>query len=77
MKWKVIVENMPDEYDPVAHLLADTVVVNGVTVWDDGFAADGSDWGDAESNAIAAQQAKWQAADPDGNSYACVWADSK
>ena len=74
MKWKVRVEGDPDVFNYVTTALVGTTLINGIAVFDDGFAADGSDWGDDESTAIANQQALWQSLDPDGNCFACVWA---
>lgn len=73
MKWKVKYENNPDVFDPVLKQLTNTVVIKGVAVYDDGFPADGSGWGDLESQAISNQQIMWQLSDPDNNSYSCEW----
>lgn len=74
MKWKVKFENLPDVFDPVKKQLTGTTIVNGIAIFDDGFAADGSQWGDDESNAILKQQLLWESQDPENNCYACEWA---
>ncbi len=74
MKWKVKVETSPDVFAYVTTAIAGTTVVNGVAVYNDGFADDGSGWGDDESNSVNAQQALWQSQDPENRCYSCEWA---
>lgn len=74
MKWKVKVETTPDVFVYVTTAIAGTTLVNGVSVYDDGFPADGSGWGDDESNAISNQQALWQSNDESNRCYSCEWA---
>lgn len=62
MKWHILREDEPDTF------------LDTGDVWDDGFAADGSDWGDDESNVISAKQQDLQVADPDNKSYSFSYA---
>lgn len=72
MRWNVLIEEPANIFNAVPQPWPG-VAVDGI--WDDGFAADGSDWGDDESNAISAFQQGLQAADePDHRCFACSWA---
>lgn len=57
MRWRIQVESQPS-------IFTDT----GET-WDDGFADDGSQWGDDESAAVQAYLSNLQANDPEGRCY--------
>lgn len=63
MKWKILVESSPNTWTDA-----------GLDIWSDGFADDGSEWGDEESNAITAKQLELQDLDPQHRSYAMTWA---
>lgn len=73
VQWDVLREDSPGEFAPVGNSLAATTLIGGVAVFDDGFAADGSDWGDDESAAISAQQQSWQETDPLHRAFSCSW----
>lgn len=75
MKWKVLREDTPGNFVPVSDdpPPANSTLVDGVAIYEDGYADDGSDWGDDESNLISAQQQAWQAADSSNRSFACSW----
>lgn len=73
VQWDVLREDSPDEFTPVTEQLSNTTLIKDIAVYDDGFPADGSGWGDDESNAISAQQAAWQAADKERRAFSCSW----
>jgi len=57
MKWRILVEAEVDTF-------ADTG-----EIWDDGFAADGSEWGDDESHSVTAYLQSKKDADSESRCY--------
>ncbi len=72
MKWIVTREDEPNVFTPVTGKIADTKLVKGEAIWDDGFAEEGSEWGDEESAAISAKQTQWQMEDEFNRAHACT-----